>query len=138
MTLDSGTMYRPLDWFDLHYIREREKSPYFQLFDNLVDNPDCTVSDAVVQFNLEIETRILTTDKKIPNCWSIFWELYEVAQRTPPEQQSRLVEFLDELQKVKLCDPETGDQLRQDDELCWTQLPYLGFTGGEGWRDYGV
>ncbi|KAE9401225.1 hypothetical protein BT96DRAFT_856685 [Gymnopus androsaceus JB14] len=57
--------------------------------------------------------------------------LVEVVERTPPSQQSKLVQFLYQLREKTVTDPITSEPLKVDGEVVWTDLPTLGYT----WAD---
>jgi hypothetical protein len=61
--------------------------------------------------------------------WETWWALLEIVARTPPTQQSKLVDFMAQLQKKTLMDPTTSEQLNM-----WTQLPTFSWAVKDGWN----
>ncbi|KAH8690392.1 hypothetical protein GQ44DRAFT_780468 [Phaeosphaeriaceae sp. PMI808] len=71
----------------------------------------------------------------LDNTWHSLVE--DVVAKTAPSQQKSLVEFVRTLQRQKVIDPATGDQLRFDqdyDKSLWTEVPNLGITVADGWN----
>jgi len=102
---------------------ELEQASAYQSLAALVQIPDVTVAHAVQQ-------AVETCEPS-----SIAYYLCELAQRTPPEQQEKLVSFVHELQKLRFMDEKTGEQKKYPDdrfgELLWSELPLFGVT----WAD---
>lgn len=69
--------------------------------------------------------------------WHTFCSLIEVAKRTDHEKQAKLVEFVVSLQKVKVVNPTTGEQLKSGGQLLWTEMPTLGYTAADDWNEIG-
>jgi hypothetical protein len=109
-----------------HTSTEQEQAPGYQRLAALVHQPDASVAHAVQQ----------TVEIWGPECTP--YNLSELAQRTPPEKQSKLVAFVHELQKVKIFDQTTGKQKiypeDQTGELLWSELPTFGVTWADEWQ----
>ena len=81
-----------------------------------------------------------TSDVKAPLGvfpWNTWQSLIEIAMRTVPEKQTKMVEFVIQLEKKRMDDAETGEQMRHEGELLWTGLPALGYTVADAWQEFG-
>jgi hypothetical protein len=105
---------------------ESELSSAYRCLEALVEQPDATVAHAVQQAVEAYEPSVIA------------YHLSELAQRTPPEKQKKLVSFVHEIQKVRIMDEQTGKQkIYPDDrtgELLWSELPLFGVTWADEWQ----
>ncbi|KAJ5623880.1 hypothetical protein N7510_000189 [Penicillium lagena] len=69
--------------------------------------------------------------------YNVSLSVMELAQRLVPGQHGTLVEFMSKLQKETAIDPGTGEALKSDKDILWTDLPSFGYTELEGWYEYG-
>ncbi|KAI0545371.1 hypothetical protein F4679DRAFT_561470 [Xylaria curta] len=109
--------------------------PEWKILNALVKNPDASVADAVQQI-LSLAPLETTSDKPASlgdHPYHIFLSLIEIAKRTPPETQTKLVEFVALLQKNALVNKATGQPLKHEGYLVWAQLPTLGYTAADEW-----
>lgn len=116
-----------------------EEYPEFKIINQLVQQPDTSVSDALDQFS-RLTSSLINTDNADPvgvHPWHTFCSLIEVAKRTDHEKQAKLVEFVVSLQKVKVVNPTTGEQLKSGGQLLWTEMPTLGYTAADDWNEIG-
>lgn len=113
--------------------------PEWRILNALVQEPDSSVDDAVQQL-LSLRPAAPARDKPTAlgdHPYHTFLSLIEIAKRTPPESQSKLVECVARLQKHVFTDPATGEQLKHEGYLVWTQLPALGYVAADEWNSVG-
>ncbi|KAI3325415.1 hypothetical protein HD806DRAFT_447588 [Xylariaceae sp. AK1471] len=117
-----------------------EAYPEWKVLNALVKEPDAPVADAVQQV-LSLAPAAPASDKPASlgdHPYHIFLSLIEIAKRTPPEGQAKLVEFVARLQKNELVNKATGEPLKHEGYLVWTQLPALGYTAADEWNSVDV
>lgn len=131
----------------LKQLAQLEKTPQFQLLLPLAQDPSSTVSAALSAHSALTTLAIASAKKegKTPtssevdllgdhpyDTWSA---IFELVGRTPPAQQSRLVEFILELRKIKVKDRDesTGKEevLKYYEMEFWRQLPGFGWQARE-------
>ena len=123
--------------------------PEWRVLDALVKSPESSVADAVERLLGLAPAAPVTADTNNNNnnneatafgdhAYHTFLSLVELAKRTPPGRQAPLVECVARLQKHALADPATGEPLRHDGYLVWTQLPALGYVAADEWHSIGV
>lgn len=121
------------------YIIEMEGSPLYRVLETLVKEPDAFVSDVLEQFS-RVTSAATISNANTPlgahpyNTWCC---VIEIAKRTPHRKQFGLVDFVTQLQKTKLYDPGTGEQMKSEGYLLWTELPALGYTAADEWNAVG-
>ncbi|PQE05152.1 ras GTPase activating protein [Rutstroemia sp. NJR-2017a BVV2] len=118
-----------------------EKTPHFVLLLPLIEDPSSTVSSAldahstltsniIADAKNEIVANGKTSSasesgllKNYP--YNIWCALFVLVARTPPTQQSKLIEFILGLQKIEVVDRDKSqwDVLKYHDMECWRQLP---------------
>ncbi|KAJ2996588.1 hypothetical protein NUW58_g923 [Xylaria curta] len=112
-----------------------EGYPEWKILNTLVENPNASVTNAVEQM-LSLAPAELASERPAvlgDHPYHIFLSLIEIAKRTPPEGQAKLVQFVARLQKNALINEATGQPLRHEGYLVWTQLPALGYTAADEW-----
>ena len=115
-------------------------TPHFKIVNKLIQ-PDATVETVTVALK-EIDDLTLTlmaepeSEAYHYHPWNLWKTIFEqILPHTAPIHQSKLVEFVIQLQKKTTLDPITGEPMRSGGELLWTELPYLGPTLSETWDD---
>ncbi|PQE20097.1 ras GTPase activating protein [Rutstroemia sp. NJR-2017a BBW] len=129
----------------LKVIADIEKTPHFVLLLPLVQDPSSTVSSALDAHSALTSNVIADAKNEIVangktssasesgllknHPYSTWCALFVLVARTPPTQQSRLVEFILRLQKIEVVDRDANqsDVLKSDDMECWRQLPGFGW-----------
>ncbi|PQE33365.1 ras GTPase activating protein [Rutstroemia sp. NJR-2017a WRK4] len=122
-----------------------EKYPQFVLLLPLVQDPSSTVSSALDAHSALTSNVIADAKKEIVangktssasesdllknHPYHTWCALFELVARTPPTQQSKLIEFILGLQKIEVVDGETSqsDVLKYYDMEYWRQLPGFGW-----------
>ncbi|GJN73957.1 hypothetical protein PLICBS_008041 [Purpureocillium lilacinum] len=120
------------------WIIELEALPQYKLLDNLAKKHNASVDDALEEFTA-LAAAAKTSDVKAPLGvfpWNTWQSLIEIAKRTVPEKQTKMVEFVIQLEKKRMDDAETGEQMRHEGELLWTGLPALGYTVADAWQEF--
>ncbi|KAH6612560.1 hypothetical protein C7974DRAFT_445297 [Boeremia exigua] len=111
------------------WILELEQRPEFRLLSELVQNPDATPDDAVQQLvNLTHQSAL---EETIGNhCWMTACSFLEVAARSAPGQQAKLIALLLSLRSVILTDSSTDEPWTFEDGagVVWQDLPTFGYT----------
>ncbi|KAJ4380016.1 hypothetical protein N0V86_004323 [Didymella sp. IMI 355093] len=112
-----------------NWVLELEQKPEFQLVQTFSQQSEITLEDAIHQ--LVDLTHNAALEEEIGNhCWVTACCFLELAARTAPEQQSRLVELLLSLRSVVLTDSSTDAPLAFEDGegIVWQDLPTFGYT----------
>ncbi|GAB1317446.1 hypothetical protein MFIFM68171_07656 [Madurella fahalii] len=65
--------------------------------------------------------------------WDAFNLVFAVVARTPPERQTRLVDFLDRLQETTVTDAQ-GQPLSYEGGVVWKDLPSFGWVARDLWN----
>lgn len=109
-----------------------------KLFTSLANDSEISASDAVASFlKHTAEETLFYKGGHTSWGWAVFSCLMEVAKRTTPvEKLDKLVQFIIQLQKIKLYDPETGEQLINDHGpswkfQIWDGLPQFGWAASD-------
>ena len=121
------------------WIIEMEDYPEYKIINRLVQEPNASVADALAQL-AQLTSAAINTANANPvgtHPWHTFCSLIEVAKRTQHDKQAKLVEFTINLQKVKVADPATGEQLKSEGDLLWTEMPAFGYTAADDWNEIG-
>jgi len=103
---------------------------------NPLAQPDSTATVADVLQEIGNLTATASNDPKALSLhlWETWWALLEIVACTPPAQQSKLVDFMAQLQKKILTDPATGEPLKSSDLNMWTDLPTFSWALRDGWN----
>ncbi|UNI13305.1 hypothetical protein JDV02_000062 [Purpureocillium takamizusanense] len=123
------------------YIIEMESTATFQLLSTLVREPTASVTDVLEQFSHLTSAARSPSNEETPFGalpYNTCCALLEIAKRTAPQAQHKLVSFVTELQKVKLYDQRDGGQMSSEGYLLWTELPALGYTAADEWNAFDV
>jgi hypothetical protein len=117
-------------------IARLETTPEFQILSGLMEQADISPASSVQQI-LELTTLSCNKDTLADHLYNTACSVIELAQRTAPEQQSKLVTFVAKLQKHTILDPKTGEPLlhEPDHDLVWTELPTISWTFGNELHD---
>ncbi|KAI1821592.1 hypothetical protein F4861DRAFT_532882 [Xylaria intraflava] len=136
MTLDSDEVSQARQRARDAYPALLKDYPEWKILDTLVKSPDALVPDALQQMlNLAPAELASNKDKQLgDHPYHLFLSLIEIAKRTAPDDQGKLVEFVAQLQKIALVNEATGQPLRNGVYLAWTQLPALGYTAADEWQ----
>ena len=112
-----------------------ETTQHFKILHPLAQ-PDANATVADVLQEIDNLTATASKDPKALSLhlWETWWALLEIVARTLPAQQSKLVDFIAQLQKKELTDPTTGEQLKSSDLKMWTQLPTFSWALRDGWN----
>lgn len=115
--------------FDPHNLPIEE----FNILYNLITYPNASIEEAVekvVNRTLK-ESTTLDEDFVANVCFLIM----EIATNTVPAEQANLVEFVSQLQKVSVTNPETGEQvIDPDGHRVWQDLSTLGIFVTDFWN----
>jgi hypothetical protein len=113
----------------------QETTQHFKILHPLAQ-PDAstTVADVLQEIDNLTATASTNPEALSLHLWETWWGLLEIVARTPPTQQSKLVDFMAQLQKKTLTDPATGEQLKSSDLNMWTQLPTFSWALKDGWN----
>lgn len=109
----------------------------FKILNSLVQGSDTSPADAVEKI-AKITVEMRDTQLRGDHLWYTCVSVIELAQRTPPEHQTRLVEFIVLLSQTSVMDPETGKHMMHHGDLVWTGLPSLGYTAADEWYAFGM
>lgn len=109
-------------------------TPEFELISKYMELADDAPATAVQQM-LEITTSSCDLGTLGDHFYHTACSITVLSQRTAPEQQSKLVTFVAELRTNTIIDPRTGETLRYDGELVWTELPTFGWIFGDELHD---
>ena len=97
-----------------------------------LDATDATVQAAVTM--LVDQARALPAESIADLLWDTWVAVFEVAGQTPVDRQGKLVEFMVELQKVKVTGA-NGQPLKDENGgVVWTDLPTFGWVAREKWN----
>jgi hypothetical protein len=113
-----------------------ETTPEFQILSKLMEQANISPTTAVQQI-LELTTLSCNKGTLADHLYNTSCSVIGLAQRSAPEQQSKLVTFVAKLQKHTILDPKTGEPLlhEPDHELVWTELPTFSWTFGDELHD---
>jgi hypothetical protein len=129
----------------LKHIAYIEKTPHFVLLLPLIEDPSSTVSSALDAHSALTSNTIADAKNEIVangktssasesgllknHPYHTWCALFVLVARTPPTQQSRLIEFIRGLQKIEVVDRDTSqsDVLKYHDMECWKELPGFGW-----------
>ena len=120
-----------------------ENSKQYQILNNLVNNPEASINDALDQItHLALSALAPSDDKSFTPGnvdYILSFTLLMLVQRLEPTKHSKLVQFLYGLQKCIVSDPATGEPLTEgpSNEVLWTDLPSFGYTELETWDECG-
>jgi hypothetical protein len=122
----------------LAWIAELEATPEFKILNPLVQ-PDATpptIAHALQEIHgltsEEVSSRNTPDLGNIP--WYTFCCVLELSARTLPSEQLILVDFVVQLQRKKVVDPNTGSVLQHHDIDVWTGLPSMGWALEDDWN----
>lgn len=120
-----------------------ENSKQYQILNNLINNPEASVDDALDQItHLTLSAFAPSDDENFTPenvDYVISFTLMMLVQRLEPIKHSKLVQFLYGLQKHIVTDPATGEPLTEEplNRVFWTNLPSFGYTEMETWEEFG-
>ncbi|CAG9990517.1 unnamed protein product [Clonostachys byssicola] len=113
---------------------------------NLVNNDDFSTAEAVekiVALTADAAAEAFSTQEQfkatnlvqhnvlLQHSTAVAGFIIDCAEQIPHDQQSKLLDFVFQLQKVTVPDPRAGAELRQEDEVFWTGMPRLGLELSE-------
>lgn len=116
-----------------------ETGSYLNIVLKLVqpDTSAATVTSVLQQIDGLTSTLLSSNDSSLaPDHLSNLWKSIfdEIIPRTAPPDQSKLVDFIVQLQKKKLVHPANGQEVKSNGEAVWTDLPSLGITLSDCWN----
>lgn len=122
------------------FIKEIEGYEEFKLVDQFVQ--DKTTFNHAIQ---RIRELTLAGHTARPNSlggagnpdYRVSLSVMELAQRFEPGQHGQLIEFMLEFQKETVLDPISGEPLKTQGDVLWTDLPSFGYTELETWCEFG-
>jgi hypothetical protein len=111
-------------------IADLEETPEFNIINSIVNSPAKGARNFVQEI-VDITTAS-QDDEDSNHVYDTACSVLEVASRTVPEKQEKLVEFVNELQQRVVKDSRTKEPRRiQGEDLLWTELPTFGYTFGD-------
>ena len=93
------------------------------------DATEQTVAAAVQTFNDQASSAYTIGDY----LWEAFNAVFDVAARTPPEKQGRLLEFADRLRQTTATDA-NGQPLSYEGGVVWKDMPSFGWVARDLWN----
>ena len=93
------------------------------------DATEQTVAAAVQTFNDQASSASSIGDY----LWEAFNAVFDVAARTPPEKQGRLLEFADRLRQTTATDA-NGQPLSYEGGVVWKDMPSFGWVARDLWN----
>lgn len=110
----------------------------FKILHALVTDPNASASNAVHQV-LNLTTTELSSKNDMSRdqfesdvAWNIGVLTIDIAANTAPAQQTELLDFISQLQKVTVTDPRTGEMVKCGNfGYLWTDLPSLGMHAAD-------
>ena len=119
-----GSMSLPISDF----IAELETTQEFRLLRALVLQPDVSPESAL-QKVLKLTASHIGNEKSLgQHCYDMACSHVELAARSLPDQQTKLVELFNLLQDTMVTDPTTGEPLKYDGDVVWKETPTFGYT----------
>ncbi|KAF2797476.1 hypothetical protein K505DRAFT_269393 [Melanomma pulvis-pyrius CBS 109.77] len=120
------------------FIADIEKEQEFQILIALVQQPYNAPADALKQI-LNLTAALQNTNPSssedsqgsLGHVHNTASSVLEIATRTAPEQQDKLLAFVNQLQKRTVINQKTGEPARYDGDLLWTELPAFGYVFGD-------
>ena len=119
-----------------------ETTPHLKILEKLIHPEASTQTVTSVSQEFDDLTSTLVIDPESDafhyhpqNTWKAIFE--EIIPRTAPGYQSKLVEFVVQLQKKTVTNPATNQVLDNDGEALWADLPRLGLTLSFLWNLFG-
>ncbi|OSS55050.1 hypothetical protein B5807_01484 [Epicoccum nigrum] len=111
------------------WILELEQKPEFKLLNAFSQQPDVAQDEAIHQL-VDLTHRSALEEEIGNHCWMTACSFLEIAARTAPEEQSRLIDLLLSLRSVVLTDPSTNEPWTFEDGagIVWQDLPTFGYT----------
>ncbi|KAF2823055.1 hypothetical protein CC86DRAFT_372782 [Ophiobolus disseminans] len=105
-----------------------EGSEEFRILKALIANKDMTPEQAVTQI-ICLTQAPQTRGRQLANhCYFTARALMTTAAESAPEEQHKLITFLNQLRSNAVTDPETGEVLEHDGKVVWEGLPTFGYT----------
>ncbi|KAL2261657.1 hypothetical protein VTK26DRAFT_3672 [Humicola hyalothermophila] len=93
--------------------------------------PDSAIATAVQTFTSQAEAASSSIGDYL---WDSFNTLFEVAGRTAPEHQDRLVKFLTQLRQTEVKVSHNGEPLQYEGGVVWTDMPSFGWVARDRWN----
>jgi hypothetical protein len=121
------------------WIAELEEKPEFKILETLVGDPNTTPNDAVTQL-VELTMKCTTEENPISyHCWITACALLEMAARTAPEHQAKLIAFLYLLRSITLKNPDSDElwEIVKGEGVVWKDLPTFGYTIADEMGSFG-
>ncbi|TGO45768.1 hypothetical protein BCON_0367g00070 [Botryotinia convoluta] len=133
----------------LKNIAHIERTPQFVLLLPLIQDPSSNVSSALDVHSALTSKRIADAKKEVgandkthsangsdllrDHPYDTWCALFVLVARTPPDQQSKLIEFILSLHKIEIVDRDTSQSevLKYYDMELWRQLPGFGWEARE-------
>ncbi|KAK7193634.1 hypothetical protein DPSP01_000185 [Paraphaeosphaeria sporulosa] len=116
------------------FLAQLEQKPEFKIIHTLLLDPDAdpsAVAEKIVELTIPYFSRPNSAsmwEDDEPHLFHTACSVIEVAQRTPPERQDKLCDFVMALKQHSLNDTKTGKPLMDGGAKVWTDLPAFGYT----------
>jgi len=120
------------------WVLELERKLEFRLVQAFSDQSQVTLEDAIHQL-VDLTYKAALEEEIGNHCWVTACSFLELAARTAPEQQSRLVELLRSLGSVVLTDSSIDAPLAFEDGegVIWQDFPTFGYTIADEMGSFG-
>lgn len=122
-----------------NWVVELEQKPEFKLLETYLQHSDVTLENAIHQL-VDLTHKSALEETTGNHCWITACCFLELAARTAPEQQNKLVELLLLLRSVVVTDSSTNMPLAFEDGegVIWQDLPTFGYTIADEMGSFGT
>lgn len=120
------------------WLLELEERPEFKLLHSFLQQSDVSQDDTIHQL-VELTHQSALDDTIGNHCWMTACSFLELAGRTAPEQQSRIIGLLLSLRSVILTDTSSNEPWTFEDGqgIVWQDLPTFGYTIADEMGSFG-
>lgn len=138
MTPDSPLTREKTRAAHANWIQELEQRPEFSLLVSFLQHPEFSQDDAIHQL-VDLTYKSALEETIGNHCWMTACSFLELAGRTAPEQQSRLIDLLLSLRSTSLTDTSTNEPWTFEDGegIVWQDLPTFGYTIADEMGSFG-
>jgi hypothetical protein len=111
-----------------HQYTDDEGKQEVTILDSLINNANVSPEKAVQQI-VDITKSPKTYDRQLgDHCYYTARALVDVAARSTPNQQLKLINFLFELRRTTVTNPSSSEPIKHDGKVVWKDLPTFGYT----------